>query len=353
MRFDRMWRMSAVLIGMTLPGVSPAATALTIEAGQPYVHGPSKVSVPAVLDGVPRISAATYSEQAGLDEGLQYRGGGDGEIISIYVFRLVLGSPEIWFDRARFGLMNNNKLGQALDAPVEAFTPPGGRVNSALRSVHAVQDSTRFRSTAVAMIPLDGWLVTARFSSATLDPTGLRARMDKVLGGISWPAFDGALAADPVIACAKSLKLDKPAKVVTGGNDMAAALLGAVAVSVRQDEKAGKAPKAPPAHWCRETVLANGSGVYRANNAEDSYVIAVGDSGVGLSVAPGLAGLLGEGKKGWTPNLVLLDRQLVFRDFDRLPQTDQMIELLEKGRPISSATTWPENGNKSISINAK
>ena len=80
-------------------------------------------------------------------------------------------------------------------------------------------------------------------------------------------------------------------------------------------------------------------GVYRANGDEDSYVVALNDAGLALSVGPSLGGLLG-GSSGKTYSLSRLDHgsAAILPSFNRLPPPAQAVSVAQGSAPMISAT---------------
>ena len=337
-----MTRVAALLLGAALPGTLAAAGPIVLAQGVPYVHGPSGLSVPAVLDGIARSGAEDFHPEPSLDVASQFQNPEGSEFVSVFFFRSVLGTPEIWFDRAQTAISSNERLNRPAAVVAQAFAPPGAAVPLGLRAVYPLQ-GLALRSTAVAMVPLDGWLVVVRTTSSTLDEAEINARLDRIVGQIGWPSFAKARAARPVAACAQTLKADKPAKMRGGDPMLSAMLSGSVAFANKNpaEERAG--------HWCRDATRIDSAGLYRDDDGRQSYIIAMGDSGSGFLVEPSLASLVTGGGKGWTTSFVQLDRSYIFPDFDRLPPPQQVIDLLQKGKPISEVKTWP-NGEQRINL---
>jgi hypothetical protein len=151
--------------------------------------------------------------------------------------------------------------------------------------------------------------------------------MDALLAGFTWPPAEaGQRAATPVLPCAAPLRLRRAA---TRTPDMVQMLIGGVV---------DLAPGTGPAPiYCRDpgaavTML---SGVYRANEARDSYLIALNDAGIALRLAPllTLEALTGTPNSGGV-GLTLLERESVatLASFTRLPPPEQALEALGRNR---------------------
>ena len=144
-----------------------------------------------------------------------------------------------------------------------------------------------YRSTGVALVPLgEDWLVKLRYSSTTLAPEELGARMQAVLGALAWPKTIAPVpAARPIADCTTTLRTKddaKPRGDALGSSLLQGALLGAIAKGEVKPEKT-----AHVATFCRDPAahpeLGN-AGVYRADGERDGYLIALGDAGRGIYV---------------------------------------------------------------------
>lgn len=340
----------AVALSWTMTAAAVANTPVDIAPTAAYKHDPAGVTVPPALEGLQRVAAANVGNTPVVDVRLDYRGADGYEITTIYIYRSVIGSPEVWFDRARLVLMANKKLGNVEPTPTEMFAAPGAAVPNALRAVHAVEGGP-MRSTAVALVPVDGWMIKLRLSSSTLDREAMAVRLDRTIAAIRWPSFAKAEPAYPMAPCAELLNIAKPARPKrSDSKSMAAGMLDALIGSI--EPKAPEANDAPskPVRWCRDALTTGGGGVYRADEAKDSYIIALGDGGVGMTVRPSLANLLEKNGKSWSVSLVQLERQIVFPVYDGIIQPQQAIALLENPKPISATTTWPERGSITITL---
>ncbi len=338
----RLTNLAALLLAATCPVAVAGARPITLGANAPFVHDPSGLSVPAVLDGLARSGAEDFHPAPWLDVANQFQNAEGSEFVSVFIFRSVLGTPEIWFDRAQTAISGNERLNKPAAVAAQTFAPPGATVPLGLRAVYPLR-GLALQSTAVALVPLDGWLVVLRTTSSTLDEAGISARLDRIVGQVGWPGFARARAATPVAACEHPLKANKPAKV-RGGDPMLSALLGGSAAFASKNPDEGRA-----GHWCRDATQIESAGLYRDEDGRQSYIIAMGDSGTGFSVEPSLASLVSGDGKGWTTTFVQLDHSYMFPDFDRLPPPQQVIDLLRKGRPITEVKTWP-NGEQTIRL---
>jgi hypothetical protein len=206
--------------------------------------------------------------------------------------------------------------------------------------------ATGLASTAVAVAPVRGWLLKVRMTSARLDPAALDARLTAFLEALRWPAeAKPAPAAVPIVPCPDSLAFKK-AKTVP--NDMGNVLMDAISGTVELDEV--DQGKAAPVVYCREPGPLKVEGVYRPNRRRDSYVIAMGDSGTALRLAPALdlGALTGGGSAGKRVAMTLMehDSTSVLPSFNRLPSPEQAMAVAFSGQPretISVSTSPGKN----------
>jgi hypothetical protein len=335
----------AIALGWAVPAATLANTPIQIAAADAYRHEPGAVTVPAVLDGLPRVTAVNIGATPMVDVGLDYRTPDGREVTTVYIFRQALGSPEVWFDRARLAIIANRQIGTLQPAPTEMFVLPGARVPNGLRAIHAAEGGP-VRSTAVALVPVDGWMIKLRLSSATLDKDALRGRLERTIAAIGWPSFAKARPRYPMTPCAEPLSIAKPANPakLVGDESMAAGMLDALVAGAGAKQPEESEGQATPVRWCRDAITTGGAGIYRRNEEKDNYILALGDGGIGMTVGPSLSNLLGKGNKSWSVSLVQLERQVIFAPYDDILQPQQAVALLQTGKPVSAAATWPKTG---------
>lgn len=315
---------------------------ISVPANASWKHAGTGVILRSKVADLPRgeIKDATASE---LDVMVQY-GAGAATSATLYLFRPALMSVPVWFDRSEAQILARDTFGGAVpQGGATAFAPPRGTATTGLRRVY-VPGKGPYRSTGLAMMPLGDWLVAIRISSTELDPAALDAKMSAMIAGIVWPSgIAEGPAAVPVLPCARPLAYARNAKLAKP--DMAQALLGAAIFGVATDKAAAKpAEPASPSVWCRESDSATAWGVYRADDTTQGYVMAVGDAGRIIQVAPGLP--LDDKKPGFFLSLGDLDRTLIYPDFDKLPRPEAAFEAVRKTAPVSSVS----RGGKDITI---
>ncbi len=336
-----MSKIATICAGVLLSGAAPALSQvpqprlIAVSTDAPFAHAPSGLTLPPTMLGLPRTEIREL-ETPQLDVSARYRRG-NAEELTVYVYRSTVGAAPVWFDRAIWAIETRGTFGTVTPfaAPV-AIAPPGATgVSGLIQSWSSAGGPVK--GTGVIVAAFGDWLVKLRYSSGAGDGAAVDAKLRAAFAAIGWPsATTAAPSVAPVAACANALKFKGAAKSVKP--DAGAALLGAVMAGI---SAAGSAKEGPPAIWCRDPARVAMGGVYRANGATDTYLLALSDAGRGVWVAPDTAGqLMNTGKSGnWAVNLVLPGQTVTFPAQDRLPAPERVFEVL-KGGAVSSATTW-------------
>jgi len=324
---------------------------LPLEAGKSWTHRHSGISVPATLAGTPRERGMAFAEDD-LDVGLSFTVGDAVESLTFYVFRDTNGGVPLWFAQAQWGIENRDAYGHpVITVAPQAFVPPGQTVASGLKAIYTPKGGP-YRSTGVMLFPVGEWYVKVRASSQTRPPAELGKWMDAALAEIGWPGTiaNGPVAA-PIADCAAPLVFEGKSKDIS--SDMMQNMIGAALVSATAGE-AGKDPVG--VKWCRDRKLDGNQAVYRANAATNSYLLAVGDNGNGIEVAPSAGGIISGAKdKGprYGITLHMAARDVNFPAQDRLPSPDRTLAIVNEGRFTSDVATWGEKRDIRINSGAK
>lgn len=332
-------RLPTLIAWLLLALPAAAQTEIQVPANAGWKHEATGTIFRSKLSGIPRTSIKDNSDTE-LDVSVHY---GDADTtLTIFLFRPVLASVPIWFDRSETQIGLGDTFGGVSPlGDIRAFALPQGKTPGGMRRVY-VPGKREIKSTGLAVLPLGEWLLKIRITSNSLDPAALDAKLDEVIQAIGWPA--GAadpVAAAPVPACTSQLAYARKAKLRKPS--MTDALLGATLLGVAAD-KAEKGEKATPVDWCREGEANQRYGVYRAKGSRDAYTLAMGDAGRTISVSPGIA--LDGGSGGYMLALGQLDRTLIYPSFDRLPAPDTAFQAVLNTAPISSSA----RGGKDITI---
>lgn len=339
---------------------APQPKPIKLSAKSAFKHRHSKIELPPVLLGLAR-SKLIETEEDQLDVLAEYSTPDQSEAYTIYIYREVAGALPVWFDRARWMVEHRDIYGKpTVRAAEPSFVPPGQSSASALAATYDLSGKS-FRSTGIAMVPVGEWLVKLRASSSSLSAAELEGRLKAALAALDWPSrIAAAPAAVPVQPCSSGLKLAGDANPAPKDDDAGAAmLLDALLGSAMVMQAARRNAQSQPApRWCRDSIELPAAGVYRANESEDSYLIAIADAGraieVGQSAGHQILAQTGAAppkEPTWSIKLLLLPRTLNSAAFDRLPPPRQAWEVVQAGRFASTTTTWG-NGKKNISINS-
>jgi hypothetical protein len=322
--------------------VAPAQEphALPAEAGAPWTHKLTNMILPASAAGLTRreIRDLTSGE---LDIFAEYEDPAHQMFAMVFVYRTDVPDAAIWYERAILSLQSapgHGLSGVAMPSP-SPFARPGAGAASGLRLAMDVP-GPRFKSMAVAVVPLGNWLVKVQMSSLSLDRAGIDAKLDSMLQALGWPAETAApRAAAAILPCPKPLRT-KPAKIVR--DDIGQVLMNSVAF-ISMDREG------PPAVYCRDPGVPIELGVYRADGDDNSYVIALGDAGGALSVAPAISldSLMGEGGRARSYSMTMLDHgnTAVLPSFNRLPPPQQALSVARSSTPSITTTPPSETPN--------
>lgn len=339
--------LSALALCALLAQAPAAAEELRIDPDARFEHRYSKIVVPPMLNGLPRVRATEFAPDQ-LDVAFHYSDPDNAELVTLYVYRLASGSMPLWFDRARLVIESNDKgFGKAVALDRDpAFVPPGQSAASGLVAVYATEGG--YSSTGLAMAQVGEWLVKLRLSSASLSPEQLQNRIAAVLAEIKWPKqMAAAPAAVPVAACAAPLPQTAHAKPTDKPMDaMMGALIGAAVTG-----KPGKGQPVPVT-WCRDSAMETGAAVYRADGETNAYLLALSDAGRAIRVMPTLRSQIDPKEKGWLVDFIDLGETVSFAPLDALPPPDQVMELFSEGKHVSVAQTWGKGRGRTIQLSS-
>ena len=321
-----------ILIAAALFGIGSAAIArdLPVPPDKGWQHATTGLVLMPIIAGEQR-TALTDSGERELDVAAQY-GSGDGPVsITIYLFRPGLDDVALWFDRVDTEVRGRDTFGgvtPAAAAPV-AFSRPGSAIADSLRMVYTPQKGP-YHSTGAAMMPLGDWLVSVRISSKLDNAQQLAAKLDAVIAGIRFPkdAAAGPVVA-PIAECRSHINYHhaKMQKV-----DPSQVLFGAIEGSIAEEHSAS-GEQGERIRFCRDGTGTTRFGVYRQDDSSQSYWVAFNDAGQAAFVSSGLGGLIGKG--GFQVKSLTFDGIDVFPSFDKLPEPQQVIDLIGRTEPLS------------------
>lgn len=334
MRAIGTWLLAAAALGAVAAAGPAEARNLAVPADKGWQHAQTGVILMPRLAGLTRteLSDATDGE---FDVTARYEAADKSVITTLFLFHPATDDVALWFDRSRAALEANDTfrgMSPASAAPV-AFAAPGATASSSLRQVYASAGG-QFRSTGLAVVPVGEWLVALRMTAPALTATQLGERMAQVIAGVRWPraGMTTAPAAVPIAACAAPLRYAK-VKVVKA--DLGDVLLGLSMVSEADAgaDGAEHAQPAAPVSWCREAEDGRNYGVYRADGAANSYLLALGDAGRVVNVTPSLMAQL-NGKSTYAVTLSDVDGSAsAFSSFSNMPTPAQVWSAVVGGKP--------------------
>ena len=276
----------AALLTMGLAEAAPAQPAgprvLEVPATAAWQHAGSAMILPRAAAGLPRQDVKDFGAGE-LDVVATYQHPTDGITASVYIYRTMTPDVSVWFDRALTAVMLRPEFGQSGGAaPVPAaFTRPGASTASGLRAALELNGADA-RGTAVAIAPIGPWLVKIRLSAARLDRDAVEALMTRLIADLRWPAEGAAeRAAVPIELCPEPLRLRQARVIPNEPSNVLMDLMTSVVAAQAQE-------RGPPPLYCREPGPPADYGVYRADRSTSSYLVALGDAGLALTVGPAL-----------------------------------------------------------------
>lgn len=316
-----------------------AREVLDVPANARWKHAATGIILNPVMANLSRNEMAVTAPME-LDVQAHYRVSGGETFASVFIFRPAAGDLAVWFDRATATIAASNRwtIESTLESGAVAIAASDGP--GALQAVYATGGGP-FRSTAVLLVPMGNWIAKIRMSSESLGAPELRDTLAEFARKITWPdATRMAGPAAPVAQCPSALSFGKSARPVRVSNSdaMANALIGAVLSTAAAKPEAGA--QAPAPVWCRDSVLGN-HGVYRTSGDTKSYLLAFSDAGRGASVhrAHGLLDTSETGRKPFSVTEHQIDRIVHYPDYDRMVPPQQLLEIVEKGKAVSSVST--------------
>ncbi len=319
----------------------PQSRVLNVPASAAWQHAQTQMILPAHFAGFTRGEIKDLGEGE-MDVVGQYAGP-DGMFATVYLFRTTVPNTALWFDRALAAVIFRPEFGlQGASLPAPApFARPGATVASGLRITLNLPTGD-LRSTGIAVVPLGDHLLKVRISAPRLDRAALDTQLTLFMEGLRWPApAAGERAASMIQPCPDSLRLRRARLVRT---EMADTLMDALGGLAAEDDS-----NQPPPVYCRETGATLQYGVYRPDRSRTSYLIALNDAGIALSLdeAISLGALFGEGGRQRRIAMTLKGRDStsVLPSFNRLPPPEQAMAVAfgNRGPTISVSTGQPLN----------
>ena len=350
------------LAGLAVGGLLAAASTasaqerMDIPQGEAWTHPHSGIVVPAALTGVERTDAIAYSADS-LNNSVEF--GHDGDHLSIYIYRNTSGGVPVWFEQARHGIVSRDIYRDPTEVgATRSFALPGRETETGLRTVYAMPENAPFKSTGLALFRLGEWYVKVRASSKSREPMALDAWMSEAIGELTLPAnLSAGPEVEAVTDCPEPLVFKKEAKDAPSdvGAALISGLLGQIVMD-RASEQASEGITPPQVDWCRDVQLGGNQTVYRPNASKDGYLIALGDSGIGISVGRDQSAALLSDRKKPKPRYVATmhfdSEDVTFVAQNRLPSPKRVTQLINAKRVATTVPTWGDEDSIEISSDA-
>jgi len=345
---------------LTMMAVPAAAQReLQIDPDVEWTHPHSGIVVPTSLAGANRTKAHEFAPDF-LNISFSFETEGVDDQLSLYIYRDTNGAVPVWFEQAKRGIEGRDIYGNPqLAFGVEAYAWPDHSAWQGQRAVYATPESRVATSTGLVLFSVKGWYVKLRATSPTKNPEELAQWIDLAFAGLTPPETE--FSQQPVVAiaeCAEKLEFKKKAKdaKTDDGASLLGSLLGGLVANKVAEEKASEEP-GEPVTWCRDGELNRMQVAYRANESTDSYLIALGDSGIGVSVAPDSLGMLLSDDKGkkderFSISVITEDQRINFVPQNRLPSFKRVLDVINDNRRVGSVSTWGEDSTVQINSDA-
>jgi hypothetical protein len=338
---------------LALPAGAAAQQPIVADVAADWSHAQTGLRLPPTLAGFDRAEINQFDTQQ-RDVSILYRDRASQTTTTLYVFYAGFPDASVWHDRIRYAMMAGF-LGTPdfTTALTTTFTPPNEHLANGLRTTASMSGKAT-KASGVAIFAHDGWLVAARMSSSTLDRNALDTRLAAFVAAL--PLAAGKTKAPPVyVIDACPAPLAPPEAKPIARDEANALILGMDALALGDTALYAKThPGQPPlaaAHYCRDGASRVNLGIYRQDGATDSYVMAVGDAGVGVFVEKATA--LTELHKGNPAYSVILSTtaaSVAVGAFDGLPTLGQAIAAVNAHQPLASVTRAIGPGAK-VNIN--
>lgn len=338
----------STLLALAPAQAQPTQRNIEAKAGEGWHHQHTGVTMPVRLGGFDRQYIRDNSENE-LDVLAQYHGDETRTRLTLFLYRAAINNVPLWFDVANHSLRDNVDFVPGTSEYLSStFTPPGQSSASGMMTVYSTEGSD-FKSTGVAMLPLNGWLVKVRFTSTELSVEAMEAALEPILNDIIWPEKIGpAPTAVAISSCEDSLTLtDKVRRI---NPTLADALIGGL-TGIPGDEDAAKSEE-EAAIYCRDPQDFDQFPIYRKDGTKDGYLLPLGDAGRAAVVFRNELGGLVDGSRGtrYSPILMHLDRNVIYPDLNILPTPQTLLSATGDDAAISTVTTWPASGGSTVTI---
>jgi hypothetical protein len=356
-----MIRQSIGLVAIALLGaITPAAALepkpLNLDMTEGWKHPKSGLFFPKQLNSLPHKTATEFVE-GGWDVALQYYADVKDYTVSVYVYQAAVQDVGLLFSESRKSIESRKDVfGTAVPAAAAArFTPPEQNSASGLRIVYNTNGA--YKSTGIAIAPLGrSWIVKFRVSSRTKTTAELEASLTEAITTMGWPA-DILPHPSPseTSACTSALIAFGEAKTLKSKTTYALEnALMAVSIAKTMDEK--KAPQAKTPVYCVDKSVNFPYSIYRPDNAQDRYLISLGDSGKAVFVEPDRSRKMrvADGDKdaenAYAISMTVPGSTDFYPSHDRMPSPEQVVKIINTMSRLSR--TGRGDGDTDIKIDS-
>jgi len=324
------------------------STPITADIAADWQHPLSGATFPVRLGPVrlgafARESMEDYGTQQ-LDISGTYQQPQTRTTATLYVYRAGLPDASIWHDR------------------IKAVIAAGHSANSGIRSAVPMAGPSTTTKTAtssgVSVFPHDDWLVVVRMTSYTLSAADLDTALAGFTAAIPLPAPKASAPAAYVITPCTDPFPAQAAK--RAPRDMMTGVLAGVLMQMADNHELKPDPAKPapakvdtaPPPYCADPAGSANYGAYRAEGDKASYVVAMGDAGNAVQIAPdGMAAMLDKKKAGqYSMTLSTVASRISYTPFAAIPTVAQVIDAIDHENPVAS-TDRPIGNAKSRNIN--
>ena len=282
---------------------------------------------------------SNYFDAEGYNIGIKFFDNEQGTWADVYVYRAGDPSVAMWGDRAMTAMLTGETRQFIKDGGVTrvAFTPPNGAgEQSGVRVVAELNGD--ISSTGLALYAHDGWLIKVRMTSYEHDGAALHAQMETLVNGLELPtATQQAPQFSAIRQCEDEIKYKRNARLVQ--LDMMANILVPTMLSTAR-EKAAEEPRPTP-NWCRDASSVREYAIYRNSQSDDSYTLALGDSGTSISVSRFDFGELISPSRGFLVTQSNGVTEVLYPPLTKLPRPAIVAGLQGNVSPISSFDLRP------------
>ena len=200
------------IIALGLLGATPALATRKLPVGdaQGWQHAQTGLILMSDIAGLHRTALQDLGDSE-LDIVAQFDDPSRDTEATLYLFRPALDSVPVWFDRAVTTLSDHDIYGGVTPvAAPQAFARAGGSVADSLRETF-VPAKSDFKTTALAVMPVGGWLVAIRLSGKTLAPAALDDLLTQMIAGLRFAdPVAGGPAAVPVAPAQRRWRSSTP-----------------------------------------------------------------------------------------------------------------------------------------------